>query len=398
MSQVMMFDLWEELPSDLLPEIAKHLHSSKDYVRFRATCKTCYLNLSNIPNHITGPKLMIPFDFGMGRVENFVHLRLPEKPNRTLYRGSGFGWLIGIGIDGVIRMLDPVTNDHIDLPPMSTTPDIVEFHPDNEDEEYTITGHVRNKPSYTYVIEKDHIQKMHLHKIIMSSSPKNHNHDFMALAIYGEQRQLALCRIGDSKWTTFSTKQSYFLQDVIFYEGKIYGIDIVAKLFEFDPKTLTGSIVQVPPPKDDDPRIRFLDVTTKYLIRNVEGDLLLVVRRWEWKKWRENGGVDEKYYNTTKFNVYKLDKSVKQWKRVSSVGNSVLVVGFNTSICMLPFSDGKNNWVRNCIYFSDNHVEAQYRQVYGGHDVGIFNLQNNTIQQFFPDRVFLCPPPLWLLS
>ncbi|CAL0331943.1 unnamed protein product [Lupinus luteus] len=393
----MMFDRWEELPSDLLPEIAKHLDSSKDYVRFRATCKTWNLNLPNTPNHIRGPTLMIPFDCSMG-VENFAHLRLPENPNRIFYRGSGFGWLIGIGIDGIIRMLNPLTNAHIDLPPMSTTPDIVEFHPDNEDEEYTITLHVRDQPSSTYVTDKDHVQKFHIHKIIISSSPEDHNHDFMALAIYGLRRQLTLCRIGDTKWTTFSTNKHYYaLQDIIFYEGKIYGIDINVEFVEFDPKTLTGSIVQVPRPNDD-PKIRFLDVTTKYLIANVEGDLLLVVRRWEWKQWRENGGVDDKYYNTTKFNVYKLDKSVQQWERVSSVGDSVLVVGFNTSLCMLPFSDGKDNWVKDCIYFTDNLVESQYRQIYGGHDVGIFNLHNNTIQSFFPDEVFLCPPPLWLLS
>ncbi|KAF1860246.1 hypothetical protein Lal_00037584 [Lupinus albus] len=60
----------------------------------------------------------------------------------------------------------------------------------------------------------------------------------------------------------------------------------------------------------------------------------------------------------------------------------------------MPFSDGKGNWVRNCIYLSDDDVISQYNEIVGGHDVGIFNLENGEVHKLFPNLELLHPPPI----
>ncbi|KAK7252599.1 hypothetical protein RIF29_36663 [Crotalaria pallida] len=415
--QEMIFD--RELPLDLwVCEIVKHLDSPKDYLKFRATCKSWNLNLPKIPNHmkIPVPRLILPFDYETHGIQeakhDFFHSSFPIDMPDTLFRGSGFGWLISIGLDGVIRMLNPCNKAQFDLPPMSTTPNVLAYNPDALDEEYTIKRiHRRDRDSTNddiCIANKYYIQEENIKKIIISSHPPDHknkqqNDDFMAIAIYSEQDQLAFCKLGDNKWREFSipTKIGVTggLQDAIFHQGKIYGVDCDARLYEFDVKTSTGSVTDVPPPKDD-PYIRCVDSNTKFLVCSIEGDLLMAVRYWTYTK-RSDADADadaddDDFYKTSKFNIYKLNKKRKKWRRIYSLGDSVLVVGLNTSICMLPFTNGNGKWVRNCIYFCDNNYTYQHSEIVGGHDVGVFNLEDETIEELFPNAEFIFPPPVWL--
>ncbi|KAE9611983.1 putative F-box domain-containing protein [Lupinus albus] len=225
--------LWIWLPSDLLYEIGKHLQSPKDYVRFCATCKSWNMNLLKTPNHIRGPLLVFPFSHETYAIkeENDFYLRLPEMQNNILLRGSCFGWLIRTSIDGVVQMFNPFTNVSYDLPPFSTIPTIVDYHPELKDQEYTIMQYgLFDCSTYTTLQSKSSIQKTWLTKIVISSSPSE---DFMALAIYGEYNRLAWCKFGDTKWTNFSTLEMFkiVLKDVMFYEGKVYALNCDAQLY-----------------------------------------------------------------------------------------------------------------------------------------------------------------------
>ncbi|KAK7252976.1 hypothetical protein RIF29_37312 [Crotalaria pallida] len=431
---IMLFD--RELPLDLwVCEIVKHLDSPKDYLRFRATCKSWNLNLPKIPNHmkLSVPQLMLPFGYetdGILQVKpDFFHSSLPVDMPDTLFRGSGFGWLISVGLDGLIRMLNPHTKAQFNLPPMSTIPNVVAYNPDVQDEEYTIKRTLPpNLPYATiYTTSKYHIQEMNIKKIIISSPPpldhkKKQQDDFMAIAIYGEHNQLAFCKLGDNKWREFSTpgeRISYSLDDAIFYEGKIYGVGSNSRLVEFDLKTSSGSVTDMPHRPKDDPLIQFSGVNNKFLVCSDEGDLLMVVRYWTYTKRSDGDGdggggggggdddddgddeeeeeEEEYFYKTSRFGLYKLDKRKKKWRRISSLGDSVLVVGLNSSVCMLPFIDGNGKWVRNCIYFCDNNF-VYHGEIVGGHDVGVFNLEDERVEELFPNVEFIFPPPVWLFS
>ncbi|KAF1880250.1 hypothetical protein Lal_00048886 [Lupinus albus] len=200
------------------------------------------MNLLKTPNHIRGPLLVFPFSHETYAIkeENDFYLRLPEMQNNILLRGSCFGWLIRTSIDGVVQMFNPFTNVSYDLPPFSTIPTIVDYHPELKDQEYTIMQYgLFDCSTYTTLQSKSSIQKTWLTKIVISSSPSE---DFMALAIYG------------------STQVS----------------------------------------KPDDP---YIDVNIKYLVRNVEGDLLMVSR---FLNHHEVPGIDddpEVCYNTEKFKI-----------------------------------------------------------------------------------------------
>ncbi|XP_019438900.1 PREDICTED: putative F-box protein At5g55150 [Lupinus angustifolius] len=375
--EIVQFDKWIWLPSDLLYEIGKHLQSPKDYVRFSATCKSWNMKLPKTPDHIRGPLLVLPFNHETYDIkeEKDFYLRMPEMQNNILLRGSCFGWLISIRIDGVIQMLNPFTNASYDLPPLSTIPSIVDYHPEFKDQEYTVFFYNYDGSTYNTLLNRSAVQKLRLKKIVTSSSPCE---NMLAFGIYGEFNRLAWCKFGDTKWTDFSIPGMHkiMLKDAIFDAGKVYALNLDAELYVFDVTTSIGGITKVVPKSKD-----LCDITTnihsKYLVRNVESDLLMVLRFFN---CHEVNGIDypEVCYNTEKFEVYKLDKTANKWRNISSLGDYVIVVGFNSSLCTLPFSDGKGNWVRNCIYFSDHQIDSQFNEIVGGHDVGIFNLPYRT--------------------
>ncbi|KAE9602281.1 hypothetical protein Lal_00049966 [Lupinus albus] len=128
---------WTEMSDDMLHEIAKLLYCYDDYYRFRAVCKQWNKVLPQIPNR---PWLVIPFDdkaLETRVAEKKIHyVKLPEMQTSRL-RGSCFGWLIAVGFDGKLRMLNPFTRKHKDLPPISTFPSIFDYNPDRENP-YTV--------------------------------------------------------------------------------------------------------------------------------------------------------------------------------------------------------------------------------------------------------------------
>ena len=144
------------------------------------------------------------------------------------------------------------------------------------------------------------MRNAYIEKIILWSSPEEE--DFMAAAICGEDPGLAFYRSGDDKWTDIITYESGF-QDVIFHEGKIYAIDWKAHLYMFDMKTLSSGISVVPTP----PNIHNKD-KDKYLVRNPDGHLLMAVRHVEFYDQPKAVGY---CYNTTRFDILKLDERTK---------------------------------------------------------------------------------------
>ncbi|CAN0919000.1 hypothetical protein LINGRAHAP2_LOCUS31196 [Linum grandiflorum] len=55
---------------------------------------------------------------------------------------------------------------------------------------------------------------------------------------------------------------------------------------------------------------------------------------------------------------------------------------------------------RNRIYYTDNYWEQQKPYIYGGFDIGVFNLENGSIEAFEGNKHYpslLWPPPVWVL-
>ncbi|KAK7309433.1 hypothetical protein RJT34_06157 [Clitoria ternatea] len=357
--------LGSELPADLLNEIVKYIHSLRDYVRIGAVCKTWNLALpKTIPNHITTPlRLVLPSQERIHQFSIVPHLRMPELHN-CFIAGSSFGWLFCVGIDRTLLVVNPLTKSRFNLPPIPT------FSP---------VAYGRN------IIEKPFIcmQRNFVTKIIFTCSP-DHSKEFMAVA--NQRSRLAFCRSGDDTWTDIKHRGTWCkYEDIIYHDGKVYAIDDRYRLHEFDMKTARGGWSGVSMPRGDGHSYNY----AKYLAFNPEGDLLLLVRHFEFY-------LEPVYksYKTCRVDVYK--RNANKWMRECSLGNNVLVIGYNSPIWMSHILDNKGNQLRNCICFSDNMVEFHYRDRVGGHDVGIYNLEDGTVTQIFPNSDFIWPPPVWL--
>ncbi|KAK7284473.1 hypothetical protein RJT34_19219 [Clitoria ternatea] len=387
---------WGKLNADMLEEIVKHIDSYRDYVMIRAVCKSLNSTLVKVPKHIKVPWLVLPFeeDTFIGTQNlSMPHFRMPELKN-TEIRGSSFGWLICIGIDGRIQAINPFTKSNFDLPPLSTFPSVIKYQPDVQDEEYVL-----RYPRLGMASSSRDMQRL-FEKIIFSCSPNNVK-EFMAVAIHGEFERLAFYRFGDDRWTdidptTIELRGNY--EDMICHEGKVYAIDFSAYFYEFDMKTSHGGKRNVPLP------IGFIlpyhSSHKKYLAVHPDGNLLLVVRHFQhYSKGKVCVEEEENdNYKTSRFDMYKLDASANRWSKEFSLGDHVLVIGLNSAVLMPSFLDHKGNCMRNTIYYNDNMWELQHHLHYGGHDVGVFNLENRISNQIFPNAFVCRPPPIWILS
>ncbi|XP_016194900.1 uncharacterized protein LOC107635862 [Arachis ipaensis] len=365
---------WADIDEDLLKEISKRFHAYHDYIQLRFVCKQWRLKLPKIPNENKIPWLLLPdetvknhsdedkeihhlMQLGVADDEtldtcaleekNIYHIMLPEMQSYDkLIRGSCHGWLIVVSIsDGTIQMLNPFTNRRLDLPPISTLPDVIDYQPDNHGNEYTLLDY----DDVTMTEERDEVHRLHVVKVIINSSPEYDIENFVAVVIFGPYyRRLAFYKPGNMRWTRSGLK---------------------------------GGIHESRPPSE----IPLGPVKSKYLIGCANGSLLMLVR---------HTGRKGEEFETLKFDIYELKRNRKEWSTIDNLGNSILVIGFNSSVQIPVPSLSKGNQ----IWFTDNQIDLQssfYRPV--AQDIGIFDLDYGNFQRVLPEVKFFCPPLRLLL-
>ncbi|KAF5197273.1 hypothetical protein FRX31_013142 [Thalictrum thalictroides] len=104
------------------------------------------------------------------------------------------------------------------------------------------------------------------------------------------------------------------------------------------------------------------------------------------------------WYRTVRFRVYKLEEGekdgIKKWTRMKSIGDNAFFVGSNSSFA-LQASDYFGCCKPNSIYFTDSHKPVPWIKPIR-HDIGIFNLENKSVDSIFPvDFKPVRPPPFW---
>ncbi|KAF1858865.1 hypothetical protein Lal_00032253 [Lupinus albus] len=385
---------WAELDHDLLNEIVLKLnYCYDDYIGIRGVCREWKMALPKVPC------LVLPFSEDNTLETHLAHrkiyhIRFPQLRG-TKIRGSSHGWLITVGMDDTLRMINPLNpNQHFFLPPLSTLPHVVSYHPHEVDKEYLLQEF---GDDIIYPVEKVHMQKsFQVQKVILSSPPDDNNPDFMVIVIFSTLCRLAFCRHDSNKWIDIpklgKIEYRYNYKDAIFHEGKIYVIDFKGQLFESSLKKggiPLPSIRKAPPPPLFDTQGN-PHYNQAYLIGCPEGGLIMVARNFNYY------AVEEHYpccYNSVKFDIYRMSNvNTKQWSRVFKLENGAIFIGLNSSIWMtnhtlLPHGQ------RNNIYYTDNNLECHYLKLLGG----MFNMDEGTICRFFPNSHLLCPPPVWWL-
>ncbi|KAM7523882.1 hypothetical protein LguiA_013784 [Lonicera macranthoides] len=103
-------------------------------------------------------------------------------------------------------------------------------------------------------------------------------------------------------------------------------------------------------------------------------------------------------YNTSGFIVYKHNPSNSSWFMVKNIGDDVLFLGFNSSFSISSSSCPFTAYKKNHIYFTDNVTDFHREDNKRGGDLGVFNLEDESIESFpgFKCPKLNWPPPVWV--
>ncbi|ONK55451.1 uncharacterized protein A4U43_UnF3190 [Asparagus officinalis] len=125
----------------------------------------------------------------------------------------------------------------------------------------------------------------------MRRNSDNEDDCTLVMALISNFSVLSFCRVGDDKWTNVEHCLNH-LQDVIRYNGQIYAVDYegITVIYDFTGDKKMRQIANAPKARGDEHR---------YLVESTQGDLLQVVRLFDYGR--------EGICRSNDFKVYKLE-------------------------------------------------------------------------------------------
>lgn len=301
--------------------------------------------------------------------------------------GSSHGWLVLLDTKATPLLLNPSSSTCIHLPPFPPA----FLHPVTQ----------------SYFIQ--YLRKIFIVKaaLMHSSSPRN----CILAIIYGCHCKLALCK--SSTWVKLSDAKRYYY-DIVFKNNYLYALAEDGSIEGWDVSQLVPrKILEVRPTmeideKEDREFPKELFSMQLYLV--MSGEEILLVKRYIGNFVNEDGvAVDEGCllssedthpllcpYRTKHFSVYKLDYIKINWEKMKSLKGRILFLGANESVS-IPVQ-ALHGCEANSIYFSDDRWdEMNLDYSYGGHDWGVFNLQDGSVKLPIPYEDKINPPPVWVI-
>ncbi|KAK9269840.1 hypothetical protein L1049_025413 [Liquidambar formosana] len=362
--------LWLNLPTSLWWLIFHRL-DLLDRLRFRAVCllfrsiasQTQPLRLSPVLLLLPPTKDSDTGEFFSLADHHTYKTHLPQLRNKWVC-GSSFGWVFTIDFkSGEISLLNPITKAQISLPPLPAFTD----PPELEGEEFE-----RND---VWFIEKATISK----------DPSTSS-DFIVMVIFTYAWVLAFCKPGDGKWTNLKRVEGP-CEDVVYYKDKFYAMTNWGALVTWDLSDVNDPKETVILSENEEPPLR------PYLVVSNRGELFRVCRNVERDEKEEGDELrDENYYRTLGFVNFKLDEENKRWV-LGCICEQAFFVGHNRGICM--WTKEHPEFRERCVYFTDDNAERYFENPYGCNDVGVFNLDDGSVEKFYPNHPFWTNPCIW---
>ncbi|KAJ8772608.1 hypothetical protein K2173_027785 [Erythroxylum novogranatense] len=381
---------WTQLPPELVETIAKRQKIYADYIRLRSVCRTWRYSTIKYPDHLPPqlPWLMFPqrqpnpsrralYNLSSGK---FHFLNLPEASHNKRLCGSSHGWLTILDDSPTIVLVNPITREKVYLPPVSTFPNVIAFSYSNVGREYvTVRGLIdRERPE---TVSLRHMRDWFIKKLVLSSSPKRNRFATMAIL---HSSELAYCKQGDQSWTILETVLGYS-EDVVYFNGLFYAVNKFGQTVVCD---VSG----------DSPTVSFLVMTPQlggdlqYLVGSGQ-ELLLVTRYIDVEMDLDDVAEIPEHlgYKTRRFEVFRLNWRESEWERVRNLGDSMLFIGQNCSLS-LQASDF-SGCLGDRIYYTDDYSE---NSCYGERDMGIFKLEDESLETLPSSSRSLDSRPLWV--
>lgn len=355
------------LPDDVLQLIANKLHLFEDYVRFGAVCRSWHQiflqrNQSSYPML---PWLMLrekvssnfrefysPFS---GKV---FEIQLPVIRGKRCW-GSLHGWLVTIGKDVDMHLLNPFSRVQIPLPPLVNSPNL-------------------NK---VFLFLSQFIEGF-VHKAVLSASP--YSSDCVIMAIYSVDGRLALTRPGFVVWSPVDYVTEPIV-DIIYYNCQFFAAERWGRVLIFN---VTGFLIKTLEPiqlMNDVDAIVFHD---KYIVE-FKGEIYMVIQCFQHLTTIHGAPL----WRTMDFVVYMLDLCAEKAERMDSLDDWSVFVGHNYSfsICASDYPEIR----KNCVYFTDKNICCTGQTSY---DMGIYCFEDREIERYpvGRDSVPLSAPPLWI--
>ncbi|KAF8014327.1 hypothetical protein BT93_H0234 [Corymbia citriodora subsp. variegata] len=350
----------------------------------------------------------------------------PEAFSDSRCVGSSHGWLVLLDKDSAPYLLDPLRGGRVlRLPPVDTFSCVLQvFRSDDDDGEGRVSaafyetihlGCWRTATLLPLLTLRDCL----VSKAVLSASP--HDDDkgksCWVVAIFGSESKLAFCGSrdfgGGGAWADLTGNCGPY-SDVTFYDGTLFALrnNGFVEVWDFN-RDRPIKILEI---KSSFPRksaeaaraLRNVCFTNTYLVE-AAGELLLLVRFAGYCVNGHGVPVEEDYllteedthplvcpYRTLYFHVYVLDMNGEEWVGLDSIGHRAVFVGgsHSRSVSARDFPEVE----ANSVYFTDDNWDPVATDVlYGGHDMGVYNLQSGKMKEICElgsDKIE--PPPFWV--
>ncbi|XP_050245284.1 F-box protein At2g26160-like isoform X1 [Quercus robur] len=366
---------WDELPADMICEIAKLLPNFVDIKSLLTVCK----QWNSVSPEITRPSFPLPFPLLMlsktlnTNWRSFFNLCDSKRYRLELSTfggkrcwGSPYGWVV---------LLDPNSNAHL---------------------EHLGKGRQIILPSLNTIRTLAATEEWFrlIHKFIIFKQP-SHESSFLVIAIFGPENSLAFVRVGEGaalngrgqdEWVLVANPDEFKFKDVTCFNDQIYGLCDNGTLVRVE----LDAEVQVVSPQPED----VWEPQKLYLVE-LFGNLFGVFRHGYYYPLKRR-------YETASFSVYKFNFDTPSWVEVRNgrgLEDHAVFVGDGNSWCCPTITISSSS---KRIYFTDDNWDWQMCPggEYGGCDVGVFDMKTREIQPlpFGEDNPSSYSRPIWVTT
>ncbi|CAN6363198.1 unnamed protein product [Urochloa humidicola] len=333
-------------------------------------------------------------------------LTLPDPPIRSReIIGSSYGWIITADEMSELQLVNPVTGDQINLPPVTTIEQVEPIFDDSgtlcnyEYLRYIAGGWLPGEPS-TMILDLGKLRDWLFDKAFLSSDPSTG--DYFVVLIHHPESQLSFARAGDDEWTWLPPNTLY--EDCLFHGGLLYATSAYREIHEFDlaaPSVLRKVVLD---------KVKISVSNRIYIVEAPSGELLQIERscfeEYDYNSEYEYDSEDE--YNsvleqsempdkTTRIKVYKVElASENHVVEVNTLGENALFIGRNQSLCLCakeyPQLKPNHAYITDDDYLSLTFFKDRRR------DIGEFDLENNRKMEIVSPQLWSnSPTPVWLV-